>query len=123
MARIEALVKQFEKLKVDLEGFMPLIKNEMFNYRMLESQESQQIAINDEWKRKNVEAEENFRKVVDATRTVEDQNKELSRQAASERNAQYVRMLAKYKEVEKLIDDSDKARIKKTLKEMEAVAA
>lgn len=123
MPHIESLTKMFETLQRDLSQFMPLIKNEMLNYRMLQSQESQQMAINQDWVRKNTEAEEQFKKVVQATATVEAENRKKDEELNAFRTALWVKANTKFKEIEKFIDEADKARIKKALKELEAVAA
>ena len=123
MNKAETLTKMFETLHKDLVQFMPLIKGEMLSYRTLESQESQQIAINESWKQKNAEAEEQFKKTVQASSTVDSENRKKDAELNAFRNTLWVKANAKFKEIEKLIEEADRARIKKSLKELEAIAA
>lgn len=123
MDRPEVLVKHFQKLQDDLTVFMPLIKQNLLNYRMLESQESQQMAINEDWRKKNIEAEAQFNRVVAATKDVENKNQALDQELNTNRNTLWVKAHTKFKEIEKMIEDADRSRIKKALKEMESVAA
>lgn len=123
MNKTETMTKMFETLQRDLNQFMPLIKGEMLNYRTLESQESQQKFINDGWIKKNAEAEEQFKKIVQATSTVEADNRKKNQEFNEFRNTLWVKANSKFKDIEKLIDEADKVRIKKALKELEAIAA
>lgn len=119
----DQLVKHFQKLQDDLTIFMPLIKQNLLNYRTLESQESQQIAINEGWMQKNVEAETQFKKIIEATAMIEAQNHAKMNEISANCNTLWVKAHSKFKEIEKFIDEADRARIKKALKELETVAA
>ncbi len=121
--KIEVLTKMFETLQRDLAQFMPFIKSEMLNYRTLESQMAQQMFINEGWIKKNAEAEETFKKTIQATATVEAENRKKDQDFNAARNTLWVKANTKFKEIEKLIEEADRARIKKSLKKLEAIAA
>lgn len=123
MDKTQNILDKFVVLNKALSEVISLTQKDLVNYRTYQSEESQLIFRIEEWKRKNEEAEGQFRKTVEATRTVENQNRKLDEELNANRNALWVKAHTKFKEVEKMIDEADKSRIKKAMKELEAVAA
>lgn len=121
--RIETLDQELQKLKEIVLRLAPLAQNEMLNYRMIESQHSQLESRNAEIQKKIDEAETQLKNTLDAKKTIEFEHEEMKRRNNANVQALYAKAYQKFKDVEKFIEDADKSRIKKSLKELEAVAA
>lgn len=121
--RIQALDQQLKKLKDIVLELAPLVQQDLLNYRTLETQHGQLTDRNTDLARQNVEAEDKIRKAVETADLIVAQARTEEMQVKAGIQTTYARFQSKYKDLEKMLDDADRKTIKKSLKELEEIAA
>lgn len=121
--RIETLDQELKKLKEIILRLAPLAQQDMLSYRILETQHSQLTERNTALAQQAIAAEEKIKKAVETA----DMIVEVARKEEREIKATYAstaaRFQVKFKEMEKDLDEADRKKIKKTLKELEETVA
>lgn len=117
------LDQELKKLTEVLGRLMPMMQQDLLNYRTLETQHSQLQERNMELSRQNLEAEEKIRKAVEAADAIVAEARAEAQTTKASISTLHARAQVKYKELEKNLEDADRKVIKKSLKELEEVAA
>lgn len=121
MSNIEGLNGELKKLSEICMKLKPWVERGLLDYRVLESEHSQQLARNQQLKEENLKAEELIQEKIKSAELIELQAKKKDAQSSAERHSLWVTAQSKFREVEKRIDEADRKIIKGMIKELEMV--
>lgn len=121
-AKAQLIDQKIRKFKEFMDEFQSLFSQGYMSFNMWESQHENLRLVNEEWKKKIAEAEEQFNKTLMANDLIEKEGKGLKEKAHADAMVIYSKAQTKYKEFEKLMEDYDRKRAKELLKGMEVLA-
>lgn len=113
-------ILEFKKF---IDEFSKMFEQGHLSVNMWKTQHAQLRALNEQWTEKNRLAEEQLNNTVSANEKLKDEGQAFYDKKKADAMVLYSKAHAKFKEVERFIDEADKRRLKSSLKELEAVAA
>lgn len=116
---IDQLMKQMSDIVLKLT---PLIQGELFTYRTIQTQHGNLMEENMKVKKRNEEIEAEINKKVQAGIELENELKAKSAKNNADIVTLWARAHAKYKEIDKDLDEMSKKVIKRKLGELEKIA-
>ena len=112
--RIAMLSEELKKLKEVIDRIHPQLAYERVSYNILSSQYGQLVE-------RNAKLEEGIAKSVETSRQIVAEGHEEMKRLKASAGELYARAYSKFKEVENLLEESDRRAVKKHLKELEEI--
>lgn len=121
--RIETIDQELKKLAEVLQRILPLMQQELLTYRVLQTQHDELRARNESLVRQCVESEEKIKQAVAMADAITGQARSEAQEVRASMATAQAKFAVKYKELEKSLEEADRKHIRKSLKELEEVAA
>lgn len=121
--RIRALNVEIGELKKIVDKLHGMLSQENFQYNLLESQFEGYKVRNEQLKAENDKAEEKLKEAVTSADNIIKVAQETANETKSNAVALYTRAQVKFQELSKEIEASERASIRKHLKELESVVS
>ena len=121
--RMQMMDQKLRKFKEFMDDFLKDFESGRLSYNMYVTQYEQLRIIRDKLAEDNRKAEDQLNQTVEANKQLKIKGQDEYNRVIVESRVFWSKAHAKFKEVERLIEDSDKKRIKESLKGLESVAA
>lgn len=121
--QMQRIDQKFFKFREFVNDFYKEFEAGRLSSNMMETQNEMLQARANELTEKCRKAEEELSNVITATNTLKNEAQAFVDQKKADGMALWAKANAKFKEIEKHIDDADKRRLKASLKELETIAA
>ena len=121
--KMQLMDQKLRKFKEFMDDFLKDFESGRLSYNMYVTQYEQLRIIRDKLAEDNRKAEDQLNQTVEANRQLLAKGKDEYDRIVGETRVLWSKAHAKFKEVERLIEDADKKRIKESLKGLESVAA
>jgi len=121
--KMQMMDQKIKKFKEFMDDFVKDFDAGYLSYNMWQSQHENLRILNQRLIDRNKEAEDQFNRTVAATEELKAQGKREMAKTQAEIMVLWTKATAKYKEVERLLDEMDKKRIKEHLRHLESKTA
>lgn len=111
------------EFKKFINEFSKLFEQGHLTVNMWKTQHAQLRAVNEQIAENNRLAEQQLNNTVSANEKLKDEGQAFYEKKKADAMVLYSKAHAKFKEIERFIDEADKRRLKASLKELEAMAA
>jgi hypothetical protein len=120
---MQLMDQKIKKFKEFIDEFSIMFQQGHLSYNMWMSQHAELQRINNELIEKNKKSEEIVSKTLEANELIKREGQTAKDKMNADIMVLWTKAHSKFKEVERLLDDAEKKRIREALKGLEAVAA
>ena len=121
MPNIENLNIELKKLSEIVMKLQPWVERGLLDYRILESQHSEQLERNASLRKENDLLDDKIRKAIQSGEMIVAEARKDEQKIRAESQIFWTKAQSKFKEVEQRIEEADRKVIKSMLKDMEKV--